>query len=183
MSILILPGLNGSGPGHWQRHFAEARADARFVEQRDFDHPDRTEWVRTLSAAIFREGRPVVLVAHSLAVALVAHLATTPIARSVAGALLVAPADVETPDRTPDVVRSFAPLPRGPLPFRSTLIASRDDPYMDQARARALAEDWGSLFVDLGNAGHINAASGHGPWPEGLAHLDALVSTASRATA
>ncbi|MQT12537.1 RBBP9/YdeN family alpha/beta hydrolase [Segnochrobactrum spirostomi] len=183
MSILILPGLNGSSHGHWQRHFVETRAGARIVEQRDWDRPERTEWVATLSAAILQEGRPVVLVAHSLAVALVAHLAATPIARHVAGALLVAPADVETPARTPEAVRNFAPLPRGRLPFRSTLIASRDDPYMDQARARTLAEDWGSLFVDLGNAGHINAASGHGPWPEGLAHLDALVATAGRATA
>jgi hypothetical protein len=30
-----------------------------------------------------------------------------------------------------------------------------------------LAADLGAQFLDAGAAGHINVASGHGPWPEG----------------
>jgi predicted alpha/beta hydrolase family esterase len=30
------------------------------------------------------------------------------------------------------------------------------------------AKAWGSDLSIIANAGHINTASGHGPWPEGL---------------
>jgi predicted alpha/beta hydrolase family esterase len=31
-----------------------------------------------------------------------------------------------------------------------------------------MATAWGSELHFAGDAGHINTASGHGPWPEGL---------------
>ena len=65
-------------------------------------------------------------------------------------------------------LRDFAPVPDAPLPFPSVLVSSRDDLYCSSQRASDLAEAWGSEFVDAGDAGHINAKSGHGPWPEGL---------------
>jgi len=37
-----------------------------------------------------------------------------------------------------------------------------------------MAAAWGSQIVTLAAAGHINADSGLGDWPEGLALLDAL---------
>ena len=69
----------------------------------------------------------------------------------------------------------FAPAPQAPLPFAATLVASRDDPFCSFARAQALAADWGAPLWDIGKAGHINAAAGHGDWPEGLARLQALL--------
>ncbi|MEO0619886.1 MAG: alpha/beta hydrolase, partial [Pseudomonadota bacterium] len=60
-----------------------------------------------------------------------------------------------------------APMPRDPLPFPSLLVASRTDPYCAFDIADDLGAAWGSLVIDAGDAGHINAASGHGPWPEG----------------
>jgi uncharacterized protein len=89
-----------------------------------------------------------------------------PVARR--GAFLVAPPDVEEADLIPAVERSFAPVPRDPLPFPSLLVASRSDPYCAYARAEDLAFAWGSALLDAGEAGHINTASGYGPWPEGL---------------
>jgi uncharacterized protein len=62
----------------------------------------------------------------------------------------------------------FSPVPTEPLPFPSLLLAADDDPYCSRARARALADAWGSNFVDVGQAGHIADQSGHGPWPDGL---------------
>ena len=35
-------------------------------------------------------------------------------------------------------------------------------------RAADMATAWGSELHFAGEAGHINLASGHGPWPEGL---------------
>jgi predicted alpha/beta hydrolase family esterase len=55
-----------------------------------------------------------------------------------------------------------------PLPFPAVLVASRDDPAADYADLEALAVAWGVTLADAGAAGGIDAASGHGPWPEGL---------------
>jgi predicted alpha/beta hydrolase family esterase len=84
----------------------------------------------------------------------------------VAGAFLVAPSDVEAPSY-PVPVNGFAPIPLAPLPFPSTVLASSNDPYITMARATAFAQAWGSRLVDIGEAGHVNADSGHGAWPEG----------------
>ena len=95
--------------------------------------------------------------------------------RDVKAALLVAPSDVDAPDRTPEEVRSFAPLARERLPFPAIVVASRDDPFVAIERAAAFARDWGAEFVDAGAAGHINTASGHGPWPGGRLLLERLL--------
>ena len=176
--LLIVPGLSGSGPEHWQTRWESLYSRTLRVAQRDWDHPDCAEWLSTLEGAVASAPEPVVLVAHSLGCALVAHLASRPIAARIVGALLVAPADVDSPERTPAATRSFAPMPRVPLPFPATVLASEDDPYVSLTRARAFAVAWGATFVDTGPKGHLNADSGLGDWPEGRRHLAALVAGA-----
>jgi hypothetical protein len=164
--VLIVPGWTNSGPEHWQTLWE--RADPRRfhrVEQRDWDEPQLDEWVHALDAAIAAEPAPPVLAAHSLGCIAIAHWAATS-ARPVAGALLVAPPDVERGDM-PDAVRNFAPVPLRPLPFRSFLVASNNDEYLTIERAEAFARAWGSELVRAGRAGHINTDAGFGPWPEG----------------
>lgn len=99
-------------------------------------------------------------------------------ALAVRAALLVAPADVDSPAHTPPETRGFAPMPLARLPFPATVIASADDPYVAIDRARAFAAAWGARFVDGGTVGHINAASGLGDWAAGRRALDALVARA-----
>ena len=172
--VLMLPGLGDSGPGHWQSLWQAESPRFRRVVQRDWETPSRADWVATLEASVAAAGEPVILVAHSLPCALVAHWA--PQARGrVAATLLVAPSDVEDPERTPDVVRGFGKLPLTRLPFPTTLICSRNDPYVDFARGEAFARSWGSRLIDAGRAGHINTDSGHGPWPEGKTILAAML--------
>ena len=173
--VLIVPGLNGSGPAHWQSRWESLYPWTVRVAQSDWDHPNRADWLSTLESAIAASPEPVVLVAHSLGCALVAHLASRPSAARIAAALLVAPADVDSPDRTPPETRSFAPMPLVPLPFPATVVASDDDPYVTLARAQAFATVWGATFVDAGRKGHLNADSGLGDWPEGRRLLEALV--------
>ena len=173
--VLIVPGLGGSGPSHWQTLWQEAHGYQR-VEQREWDTPSRAEWVETLERTLRARARPSVLVAHSLGCALVAHCCLQPsAAKLVRAALLVSPADVDDPACTPDCTRDFAPLPLRRLPFESLVVASADDPFVSPARARELAQAWGADLEDIGNAGHINADSGLGAWPAGHRFLQRLL--------
>jgi predicted alpha/beta hydrolase family esterase len=178
--VLILPGYQNSGPGHWQSLWQAQRPEYRRVMQRDWENTRRAEWVAGLEAAVRTEPGPVVLVAHSLGCVTVAHWVAAH-RHAVAGALLVAPPDVEH-DWAADAVRDFGPIPLAPLPFPSIVVASTSDPYSEIARAESWARAWGSRFVSLGDAGHINADAGYGAWPEGLALLDELVAGPPPAT-
>ncbi len=176
VDILIVPGWSSSGPDHWQTRWQRSLTTAQRVEQDDWYNPDREKWVARIAAAVAKCTRPPVLVAHSLGCAAVAHAGAKLPAGLVAGAFLVAPADVDNAADWPvtDGYRldaeatGFAPAPRVSLPFRALLVASSNDPYCTLARARALAGAWGAALVEAGEVGHINTASGHGPWPEGL---------------
>jgi predicted alpha/beta hydrolase family esterase len=75
----------------------------------------------------------------------------------------------------PEPVRSFAPVPLRPLPFRSILVASDNDEYITIDRAEAFARAWGSGLVRAGRAGHINTDAGFGAWPEGERLLASLL--------
>jgi predicted alpha/beta hydrolase family esterase len=177
--ILIVPGLGGSGPHHWQTYLERSFPGASRVHQDDWDRPDRDAWTERLTMAV--EASPgAVLVAHSLGCAMVAHAAAARPDLPVAAALLVAPADVDCEYGTPDHLRGFAPMSCTPLPFRSIVVASTDDPYISPARARAFADDWGAEFVDAGALGHINVEAGFGPWPEGERMLRNLLTTRNR---
>lgn len=177
--ILIVPGWSSSGPDHWQSRWERNLPTARRVEQDDWINPERDAWVGRLMSHVAEAKRPVLLIAHSLGVATVAHAAAKLPVGLVVGAFLVAPADVDNADAWPVTRgetftqngRGFAPLPAQPLGFPSALIASANDPYCTLDRARQLASTWGSTLVEAGEAGHINTESGHGPWPEGLMRL------------
>lgn len=178
--ILTVPGLGGSGPSHWQTLWEQARPDVHRVELGMWNTPHRNSWVTKLDQAIRAAQGPVVLVAHSLgclAVAWWAELAGQPFGSPVAGALLVAPADVDRPGVRSELA-AFGPTPAKLLPFPSIVVASSDDPWIELQKARALAASWGSVFVDAGAQGHINAASGIGWWEEGQALLDRVIDTA-----
>ncbi|WP_028239026.1 RBBP9/YdeN family alpha/beta hydrolase [Stutzerimonas azotifigens] len=164
-SILIVPGIGSSGPEHWQSRWEAADPRMRRVEQADWDHPDRRVWQVQLARAVDEAGPDVLLVAHSLGCLLVAHWAAET-RLPVRGALLVAVPDPEGPAFPPEAT-GFAPVPRQPLGFASLVVASEDDPYGSPAHAEGCAAAWGSRLLSIGAAGHINAASGLGDWPQG----------------
>jgi uncharacterized protein len=56
--LLIIPGLGGSGPDHWQTRWQQKLSTARRVEQSDWERPQRDAWVATIvSASRWRRGR------------------------------------------------------------------------------------------------------------------------------
>jgi uncharacterized protein len=163
--ILIVPGFNGSDVGHWQHHWLQDDPNAALVEQESWGHPVLWHWLHKLEADLIANPHAV-LVGHSLGAVLIAHLAGRAAAAHVDGALLVAPSDLEAAQRRHPGRIDFGLMPRRPLPFPSIVVASRDDPYMTWNQSREYAGIWGSGMVDLGNAGHINIASGYGRWEE-----------------
>ena len=171
--ILILPGYADSEPDHWQSHWERADPVCRRVVQDDWLEPRLDDWLATLDRYVRECDSPPVLAAHSLACALVAHWAMRA-AAPVKAALLVAPADVDSPLHTPEEVRGFSPIPLARLSFPSIVVASTDDPFVSLERAEAFAGAWGSRLITLPNARHINADAGYGPWPEGQKLLQDL---------
>lgn len=169
-TIIIVPGWRDSGPGHWQSLWADSLPGARRTQQDDWIAPSRLAWVGSLARQILEAGGPVVIAAHSLGCMATVHLPPEA-AQCIQGALLVAPAD---PERR-GVLADFAPVPYQSLPYRSIIVASNNDPYCPVRTAGAYARAWGSEFVRLQNAGHINIESGFGAWPLGLALLQSLV--------
>ncbi|SHE79502.1 RBBP9/YdeN family alpha/beta hydrolase [Pedobacter caeni] len=172
--ILIMPGLGGSGERHWQSFWLKEFDNAVWLEQDNWEEPELEKWLEKLNESLSVLNGPVILVAHSLAVSLVAHWAVKHSAIHIKGALLVAPADVDSPTHTPDIIRNFAPIPLSKLPFPSIVVASRNDPYIDLQRAMYFAEQWGSEFIDVGSKGHINSETDLGLWEEGQLLLQRL---------
>lgn len=167
--IIIVPGWRDSGPGHWQSLWAEQLPGAVRVQQDDWITPSKAAWTASIARTILNQASPVVVVAHSLGCIATTHLPQEAAAR-IQGAMLVAPAD---PERR-GILADFAPVPYQPLPYRSILVASSNDPYCPVRTAGAYARAWGSEFVRLQNAGHINIEAGFGAWPLGLALLQSL---------
>ena len=168
--IIIVPGWRNSSPEHWQSLWAQTLPNVERVEQNDWLTPKREDWVRALEDLILSRPEPVIVVAHSLGCITTTHLGAESAAR-IRSALLVAPADPERRAHLAD----FAPVPYQLLPYRSVLVASSNDPYCPIRLAGAYARAWGSEFVRLQNAGHINVESGYGPWPLGFALLQSLI--------
>jgi uncharacterized protein len=164
--ILIIPGYTNSGPDHWQSRWEQKLTTARRVVQAEWSKPVREDWVDRVVEEVNASSRPVVLVAHSLGVAAAVH-AIPRFRQKVAGGFFVAPPEVQNPKIRPKHLMTFGPYPRDPLPFPTITIASRNDSFGSYEHADDIAAAWGSLLIDAGESGHINAESGHGPWPEG----------------
>jgi uncharacterized protein len=171
LDLIFVSGGSGSVPDHWQTRWRAKLPTARYVEQADWDNPILADWTENVIEACQASTRPVVLIAHSGGAIVVAHAATR--LPNIRGAFLVAPPSDDA--LATSSFGGFAPTPRAKLPFPSMVVASRDDPSCPIDAAQALASDWGAHFVDAGAAGHIDVASGHGPWPEGLMSLARLL--------
>ena len=171
--VLLLPGWLDSGPGHWQTRW-EAQHGFQRVQQDDWQWPRRGDWMARLEDTLLADGRPAVLVAHSLGCHLVAAWAAhSRHTDRVVAALLVAPPDLARADLPPQLA-GWRGTPRTRLPFATLVAYSDDDPFSAPDASLAVAAAWGAATWPQGRRGHLNADSGLGDWPEGLARLLAL---------
>ncbi|WP_175955306.1 alpha/beta hydrolase [Burkholderia sp. BCC0405] len=170
-TILIVPGLRDHVENHWQTHLERRLPNARSVAPLEADKLSRAARVAALEAALAAIDGPVILVAHSAGVMITVHWARQA-TRKIHGALLAAPADLESPMPAgypaPEAIdaHGWTPVPTERLPFPSIVAASRNDPLARFERVEALAAGWGSQLIDLGEVGHLNPASGYGEWQD-----------------
>ncbi|MFZ6751153.1 RBBP9/YdeN family alpha/beta hydrolase [Undibacterium sp. Ren11W] len=169
MKILLLPGLYNSGPAHWQSLWESSLPNVSRVQQENWDQPNCQDWLASLEQQLCDTDEPVIIVAHSLGCALLAHWAQSSLLISadqdkVRGALLVAPPDVA---RAEFPAPSFSPMPTTRMPFPSKVIASDNDPWCELGLAQLWAQAWGAEFHCIGAQGHINGESGLAAWAQG----------------
>jgi uncharacterized protein len=165
-TTLIVPGLHGSGPDHWQTWLERQLPECVRVMQTDWSEPDLPKWSAKLRRELSRAPGRVTLVAHSFG-CLAAVQAAFDYRESIDGLMLVAPADPERFGLSPAI-------PERPLGMPAVVVASTNDPWMPFRTAVERAEDWGAELINLGPAGHVNPQSGYGAWPRGLSILDNL---------
>jgi predicted alpha/beta hydrolase family esterase len=171
--LVTVPGLHGSEGAHWQTWLERQFARPLRVEQADWDAPDLAGWARSVRELLTRERGPFVLAAHSFGCLAAAHaLQQASYVGDVVGALFVAPA-------SPAKFTFAGPFEARRLGVPSILIGSETDPWMPLGGSRELAQRFGSAFVNLGDAGHINTAAGFGPWPRAKYFIDTLVHCAA----
>lgn len=175
---LIVPGLDGSPAPHWQDWWARTDPTAMLLDMGDTARPVREVWEATLAVHIMAHPDSI-LVGHSLGAVTIAHLLARWPGLRVRAALLIAPADPMTSDRT----AHFGALPRQRFDVSATVVASRNDPWMPFDQARQVADLWGAEVHDIGHAGPINAASGFGPWAGGKDLRDRLLARTARPSA
>ncbi|KQY02745.1 hypothetical protein ASE23_14330 [Rhizobium sp. Root73] len=170
---LILPGLNGSDDGHWQRFWLSDNTESRLVEQDDWKSPRIEAWTNRLEEVLIHEG-PAYIVAHSLGCLLAAKCADRPTARLIKGALLVAPCDLSTTEKLHPGAIHFGRMPTRALPFPTITVGSLNDIYMPLESLSLYAGLWKTQVRNLGPAGHINIGSGFGRWTGGYELLSLL---------
>lgn len=169
---LIVPGLNGSGPEHWQSWLETLIANGVRVDQDDWTKPDIEIWAGRVQDEAERASEPVFMIAHSFGCLAAVEVASRR-ADLVAGLMLVAPAD-------PDCFDIGAETSADPLPAPAVVVASTNDPWMSYGGAEHWSAVWDAELIDIGAAGHINVASGFGVWPRGYDIFDALRERAAR---
>lgn len=182
-AVLIVPGLRDHVPGHWQTLLHEQLQrdgmTVACVPRRAQDKLSCRLWIEAIEQSLAQLQGPVVVVAHSGGVIMLAHWALQG-SRPIRGALLATPADLELPlppgYPTLEALEQngWLPVPRKALPFPSIVGASANDPLASHERTLELAGAWGSRVVELGNVGHLNPAAGFGPWPQAATLLQQL---------
>lgn len=178
-TILIVPGLREHVAEHWQTLLAARLSNVRSVAPLETDKLDCMARVRAIQHELEQIDGPVILVAHSAGVLMVAHWAAH-YSRPIKGALLAAPPDLDAvwPSNYPssETLRSqgWNPLPQGPLPFRSIVAGSTNDHLASLPAVTRMAEGWGAELLNLGDVGHLNPAAGFGHWQQAEALIQEL---------
>ena len=170
-NVLIVHGLGGSGPDHWQtwlsRRLLERGVEVSYPDLPDPDEPELGAWVAALDEIVTRLGPEGLVVAcHSLGSVTWLHLATRTDRRLAERVLLVAPPSAGS---GVEEIAEFvpAPLDAGAVARAagSTRVVCADagDPYRPEEPE--MFEPLGIPIDVIADGGHLNTDAGYGEWP------------------
>jgi predicted alpha/beta hydrolase family esterase len=184
---VIIPGIGGSDEKHWQSLWeSQWGTSAVRIAPASWSRPDLRDWVAAVQTAyetaseragqVDQDGQValVALVAHSLGCWAAAQWLERVRPEGVT-AFLVAPPDPRGPAFPREAASTFLDVSARPLPCRSVMVASDDDPYCDPATSASFARGWRAQRPFVGRHGHINSDSGLGDWQAGRELLRTFV--------
>ncbi len=169
---VIVPGVGGSEQHHWQSWLQRQLMSCSRVQQEDWNRPVLNDWIAQFVKTVAPIQDDIQIVAHSFGcLTAVAALAEHPELNSkIKKLILVAPANPArfgaagfARDSHNDYAAYFHQLK---IQVPATMIISENDPWLAFDDAQRLAKSWKLKPVNAGLAGHINVASGYGPFPE-----------------
>lgn len=169
---VIVPGVGGSEHDHWQSWLQRQLKSCSRVQQQDWNKPVLHEWIEQFVKTVQPIQEPIQIVAHSFGcLTTVAALAQHPeLNQKIKNLVLVAPANPArfgdagfARDSQNDYQQHFHQLK---IQVPTQLIISENDPWLNFDDALQLAKAWKIKPKNLGQVGHINVASGFGPFPE-----------------
>jgi predicted alpha/beta hydrolase family esterase len=169
---VIVPGVGGSEHDHWQSWLQRQLKSCSRVQQQDWNKPVLHEWVEQFIKTVQAIQEPIQIVAHSFGcLTTVAALAQHPeLNQNIKNLVLVAPANPTrfgdagfARESQNDYQQYFHQLK---LQVPTQMIISENDPWLNFQDALQLAKAWKIRPKNLGQVGHINVASGFGPFPE-----------------
>ena len=169
--FLILHGLEGSGPDHWQSWLAgrlrEHGQRVSYPHLPDPFDPHPADWLRALDDELSLLDEPVVL-CHSLACLLWLRATARPASGRLASrVLLVAPPhrdDLEPVARFLD--HGARPRDISRAAGETLIVCSDDDPHGPPGALPTYAEPLGIPAHVMPGTGHVNTDAGFGEWPE-----------------
>ena len=169
---VIVPGVGGSEHDHWQSWLQRQLKSCSRVQQQDWNKPVLHEWIEQFVKTVQAIQEPIQIVAHSFGcLTTVAALAQHPeLKQKIKNLVLVAPANPArfgdagfARDSQNNYQQYFHQLK---LQVPTQMIISENDPWLNFQDALKLAKAWKIRPKNLGQVGHINVASGFGPFPE-----------------
>ena len=169
---VIVPGVGGSEHDHWQSWLQRQLKSCSRVQQQDWNKPVLPEWIEQFFKTVQSIQEPIQIVAHSFGcLTTVAALAQHPeLNQKIKNLVLVAPANPArfgdagfARDSQNNYQQYFHQLK---LQVPTQMIISENDPWLNFQDALQLAKAWKIRPKNLGQVGHINVASGFGPFPE-----------------
>lgn len=169
---VIVPGVGGSEHDHWQSWLQRQLKSCSRVQQQDWNKPVLHEWIEQFVKTVQAIQEPIQIVAHSFGcLTTVAALAQHPeLNQKIKNLVLVAPANPArfgdagfARESQNDYQQYFHQLK---LQVPTQMIISENDPWLNFQDALQLAKAWKIRPKNLGQVGHINVASGFGPFPE-----------------
>ncbi|WP_435236689.1 RBBP9/YdeN family alpha/beta hydrolase [Psychromonas sp. PT13] len=172
-TTIFVSGYGNSTDGHWQDLWHKQLIGSHWVEQDNWDSPNREDWVDTLNTLVQSISGPILFITHSLGGSTVIEWAKQ-YSANIIGALIVAVPDVNDP-HFPTAISGYQQPPLAKLPFPSRMLSSTNDPYSTFERAEYFAAHWGSDIINMGDLGHINISSKIGDWPEGKKQLTQFI--------